>query len=152
MVCLGNICRSPLAQGILEEKIKKLSLPWIVDSAGTSGWHIGEPPDARSVQKAQEYNIDITNQRSRKISLEDLDNFDLILAMDSSNFQSIYTLSDKKKHHDKIKLILNFVYPGQNLAVPDPYFDNSFQRVYDLLESAMDHLIEKYKSNMIHEF
>ena len=141
MVCLGNICRSPLAQGIMEKKIREAGLDWTVDSAGTSRWHIGEPPDERSIEKAAEYNINITGQRARQITPLDLKEFDLILAMDSSNFRDIIALTSEKNEIDKIKLILNYVYPEQNMAVPDPYYDNSFQNVYELLESATDQIV-----------
>lgn len=141
MVCLGNICRSPLAQGILEKKIREAGLDWKVDSAGTSQWHVGEAPDRRSIQKAAEYSIDISGQRARQISKMDLSNFDLILAMDSSNYTDIVALTSEKNELDKIKLILNYVYPERNMAVPDPYYDNSFQNVYELLERAMDQII-----------
>jgi len=143
MVCLGNICRSPLAQGLLESKVREAGLDWIVDSAGTSAYHIGEPPDKRSIQKAAEYNIDITGQRARQFTKADVKEFDLILAMDSSNFVNIKNLTQKSAL-DKIKLILNFVYPEQNMAVPDPYYDDSFSRVYELLDQATDAIIKIY--------
>ena len=144
MVCLGNICRSPLAQGILEYKLKKHGIDWEVDSAGTSSWHVGELPDQRSIEKAMEYDIDITDQRARQITREDLATFDLILAMDSSNLQKIKSLSSDNGYHDKIKLVLNYVYPERNMAVPDPYFDGGFQKVYDLLDEAMDAVIQAH--------
>jgi protein-tyrosine phosphatase len=144
MVCLGNICRSPLAEGILQKKISDKNLEWQVDSAGTSGWHDGELPDFRSIEIAKKYNIDITSQRARKLVVEDLDRFDLILAMDSSNYQNIVKLSTNKLQEDKIKLILNFVYPSENRAVPDPYFDNGFENVYQLLDQATDKILAEY--------
>ena len=144
MVCLGNICRSPLAEGILADKVKQRNLDWHVDSAGTSGWHVGEPPDPRSIEKAIEFGIDITQQRSRQVTREDLEEFDLILAMDASNYNNLKNLSDEKNHHDKIKLILNYVYPERNMGVPDPYYDGGFQKVYDLLDEATDQLIHHF--------
>jgi len=146
MVCLGNICRSPLAHGILEHKIRERNLAWKVDSAGTSGWHNGEPPDMRSIQQAAKFNIDIQNQRSRQIILEDLEEFDLILVMDSSNYQNVMALATNKIQENKIKLILNYVTPAQNRAVPDPYYDGGFQLVYDLLDEATDRLIEHHST------
>ena len=145
MVCLGNICRSPLAQGIMEKKLSQLGINWEVDSAGTSGWHIGESPDPRSQAKAAEYDIDISNQKGRQVSLHDLEYYDLILAMDSSNYRDIISLTSDKNHIDKIKLILNYVYPGRNMAVPDPYYDNGFQNVYELLEEAVSEVIDRHK-------
>lgn len=147
MVCLGNICRSPLAEGIMFKKICDRKLDWQVDSAGTSGWHDGEIPDMRSIEIARKYDIDITSQRSRKLVAEDLDRFDLILAMDSSNYQNIINLSTNKEQEDKIKLILNFVYPAENRAVPDPYFDNGFENVYQLLDLATDKILAEYTVN-----
>ena len=129
MVCLGNICRSPMAEAILEQKLKKKRLSWLVDSAGTSGWHDGEK------------GLNISNQRSRKIKSQDLDYFDLILAMDSSNYQDILKLCQNDMQRSKVKLILNYKYPNRNMAVPDPYYDDKFDEVYDLLDEAMDNVI-----------
>ena len=109
MVCLGNICRSPLAEGILLTKIKERNLPWIVDSAGTSGWHQGELPDSRSIAVAKAHNIDLTYQRSRQFTKTDLEQFDLILAMDSSNYSNILKLATTEIQKSKVKLILNYV-------------------------------------------
>lgn len=145
MVCLGNICRSPLAEGILESKCNQQGLEWQVDSAGTSGWHNGELPDPRSIKTAAENGIDITNQTSRLFIKEDFNRFDLILAMDSSNYQNIITLADSDKQRDKVKLILNYVFPGENRAVPDPYYNDSFDLVFGLLDSACDRLIEEFR-------
>ena len=144
MVCLGNICRSPLAQGIMEQYVQQRGLDWTVDSAGTSGWHNGNPPDARSIAIARLHGIDISHQRSRLLVVEDLDNFDLILAMDSSNYQNILNLDVDKIHADKIKLILNYVYPTRNMAVPDPYYDNGFENVYNLLDKAILEIVKEH--------
>lgn len=145
MVCLGNICRSPLAQGILEQKVKARGLDWEVDSAGTGRYHVGHGPDQRSIEKAMEYGINISHQKSRQIELADLDRFDLILTMDTSNYQNVKALAKDKSQQDKIKLILNYVYPERNMVVPDPYYDGGFQKVYDLLDEAMDKLISATK-------
>jgi len=141
MVCLGNICRSPLAQGILEKKIKEHNLSWEVDSAGTASYHVGELPDKRSIEKATEYGIDITDQRSRKVAVEDFKDFDLILAMDASNYNNLLKLSDNPDYQSKVKMILNYSYPDQNRQVPDPYYDDGFENVYILLDQACDSLI-----------
>lgn len=148
MVCLGNICRSPLAQGILEKKIEEHNLSWEVDSAGTSAYHIGEKPDIRSISKAKEHHIDISSQRARQFVASDLEDYDLILVMDSSNYQNARALCSDKKQEDKIKLILNYVYPEQNMAVPDPYYDGSFDRVYDLLDKAIDTVISTHVAHI----
>ena len=142
MVCLGNICRSPLAEGILLTKIKERNLPWIVDSAGTSGWHQGELPDPRSIAVAKAHNIDLTYQRSRQFTKADLEQFDLILAMDSSNYSNILKLATTEIQKSKVKLILNYVYPNENRAVPDPYYEGGFEQVYQMLAAACEKIIE----------
>ncbi len=147
MVCLGNICRSPLAQGIMEHKARLRGLEWMVDSAGTSRWHIGEPPDPRSIKTARKYGIDISAQRARQILMEDADRFDLILPMDQNNYSDIKRMLGQKFDEDKIKLILNFVNPGTNTPVPDPYYDGSFEKVFRLLDQACDHLLDHYVKN-----
>jgi len=141
MVCLGNICRSPLAHGILQKKISEQNLDWTVDSAGTSSWHNGELPDSRSIEVAKINGIDITTQRSRQILKKDLEDFDLIIAMDSSNYNDILSLTSKEKQKQKVKLLLNYSNPNQNRGVPDPYYHGGFQSVYDMIEEAVDALI-----------
>ena len=143
MVCLGNICRSPLAKGILSNKFSKLDV--YIDSAGTSGYHIGESPDPRSINIAQKNNIDISSQRARKISKNDIKKFDLIYAMDKSNYKSIISLCESEKDKTKIKLILNESFPGKNLDVPDPYLldDKGFKEVFDLLNAACEIVKDK---------
>lgn len=143
MVCLGNICRSPLAHGILIDKISKHNLDWEVDSAGTSSWHAGELPDARSIEVAQKNGIDITDQRSRQIVAQDLETYDLILAMDSSNYRDIVSLTQDESEKSKVKLLLNYSFPNENRAVPDPYYHGGFQSVFDMIETAIDVLIEE---------
>lgn len=142
MVCLGNICRSPLAQGILEKKIKERNLSWVVDSAGTGGYHQGELPDSRSISTAADFEIDITDQRSRKILQVDLSEFDLILAMDASNYNDLIRMADNANQIIKIKLILNYSHPGENRQVPDPYYEGGFDAVYKMLDEACEKLIE----------
>lgn len=147
MVCLGNICRSPLAEGILKNKVSAMELNWEVDSAGTSGWHNGELPDKRSIEVASRFGIDITDQRSRLITGHDLRNFDLVLAMDSSNYRNIMDLCTSTEEKEKVKLILNYSHPGENRAVPDPYFEGGFEQVFYMLEEACDKLIEHYSKS-----
>lgn len=144
MVCLGNICRSPLAQGIMEAKVAEQGLDWKIDSAGTSGWHVGESPDSRSVHVAQQHGIDITSQRGRQFSPYDLGEYDMIYAMDASNYNDILKLANAEEEKDKVKLILNEVYPGENRAVPDPYWDdNGFEKVYQMLDKACAAIIDR---------
>lgn len=145
MVCLGNICRSPLAEGILKDKIEVKKLDWEVDSAGTSGWHEGDRPDPRSIKIGLSYSTDIRYQKSRKFLKEDLQQFDLIFAMDSSNYQNIIKLASTDEEREKVHLIMNMVDPGMNQKVPDPYLDdNGFDNVYKMLDQACDAIIEKY--------
>ena len=140
----GNICRSPLAEGILRQKIKERNLSWEVDSAGTSGWHIGELPDSRSIAVAKAHHIDLTYQRARQFEAVDLDRFDLILAMDSSNYSNILRLATTETQKSKVKLILNYLYPKENRAVPDPYYEGGFEKIYQMLVAACEKIIEIY--------
>lgn len=144
MVCLGNICRSPLAHGILQNRIEAHKLDWEVDSAGTSGWHIGQQPDHRSIAIARSNGIDISGQKARQFKASDLDYYDIIYVMDSSNYQNVSLLDPTNSHSHKIKLILNNVYPEENRAVPDPYYENNFQEVYQMIEQAVDKILEEY--------
>ena len=144
MICLGNICRSPLAEGVLKHKVAKKELDWHVDSAGTGGWHAGELPDNRSIAIARKYNIDLTDQRARQFQKEDLNTFDLILTMDKSNYREIQRFAKTDEQRSKIHLIMNFSRPDSDLEVPDPYYDNRFQLVYDLLDEACEAVVEKY--------
>lgn len=143
MVCLGNICRSPLAQGIAERIAKEKNLQWEVDSAGTSAWHLGEAPDHRSIQIAKTKGIDISDQCARQIGPDDIKKYDLILAMDSENYNNIKQLIRDEEDEKKLRLIMDYVYPGRNMAVPDPYFDGNFERVYELLYKALDKISEE---------
>lgn len=142
MVCLGNICRSPLAEGILQSKIADRDLHWSVDSAGTAGYHDGELPDERSIQVAHKHGIDITSQRSRKLIKEDFENFDLILAMDASNYNNIEKIRPEG-NTTPVKMILNYSYPKENRQVPDPYYGGGFDAVYEMLVDACDALIDQ---------
>jgi protein-tyrosine phosphatase len=144
MICLGNICRSTLAEGVLKKKIAEKKLDWHVDSAGTGGWHAGELPDNRSIAIARKYNIDLTDQRARQFQKADLDIFDLILTMDKSNYRDIQRFAKTDEQRAKIHLIMNFSRPNSHLEVPDPYYDNRFQLVYDLLDEACEAVVDKY--------
>lgn len=144
MVCLGNICRSPLAEGIMKEKIRSRGLDWEVDSAGTGAYHIGELPDPRSISIAQEHGIDITDQRARKIETKDLDQFDLILTMDQSNYRNVQALARNELQLKKIKSILEFAKENTQREVPDPYWDDDgFQIVFDLLDEATEGIMKE---------
>ncbi len=141
MVCLGNICRSPLAQGIMEEKIKKYNIKnTFVDSAGTADYHIGKKPDWRSIDIARKHNINISNQRGRQFTYDDFDEFDKIYVMDSSNLYDINALAKNTNDREKVDLILNTIFPGKNKSVPDPYYGgkDGFQNVFQLLDAACE--------------
>lgn len=142
MVCLGNICRSPLAEGILQAKADDQHLAWQVDSAGTGAYHVGEKPDPRSQAIASKYGLDISGQRARQFKASDLNEFDLIFAMDSSNYQNILKLAQTEEQRQRVKLILEFTgAPESN--VPDPYWDdNGFEHVYQLLDTACDRIVD----------
>jgi protein-tyrosine phosphatase len=147
MVCLGNICRSPIAEGILRHKLRELKKDeFRTDSAGTSDFHIGEAPDSRTRSNAKKNGVDISDLRARQFVASDFDEFDLIYAMDQSNYANIVRLARNNRDQSKVKLILDEAYPGENREVPDPYYggDEGFQHVYDLLDEATDKIIEKY--------
>jgi len=143
MVCLGNICRSPLAQGILESKVNLDKV--FVDSAGTAAYHVGNLPDERSIDVAYKYGINITNQRARKFTVQDFDEFDYIYAMDISNYQNILILARDEEDENKVRLILNEIYPSENKSVPDPYYggNQGFENVYQMLDEACDVISKK---------
>lgn len=146
MVCLGNICRSPLAEGILQTKIEEYRLDWKVDSAGTSGYHQGGEPDERSIRIANKNGIDISNQRSQQFSKIDFDNYDLICAMDSSNYNDLRNLADHPHQLEKIHMIMNFAQPGMNLNVIDPYYgEEGFEIVFGMLEEACQAIVEQFR-------
>ena len=145
MVCLGNICRSPLAEGILKSKLPVEK--FIVESAGTSNFHSGSSPDQRSIQIAKKYNIDISKQKSRVFSGYDFETFDYIFVMDFANYNDIVKLAKDQSEIDKIKLILD--YPNSNLSeVPDPYFggNKGFKKVFKLINDACDYHSKKLQS------
>ena len=145
MVCLGNICRSPLAEGILQAKVKSKGLDIKVDSAGTGGWHVGQGPDLRAVAIANKYGIDISQQQARQFSSTDFEGFDIIYAMDGSNLSDIVSLANSNKDIEKVRLILNEINPADNTPVPDPYYggDDGFEKVYQLLDSACEIITKK---------
>ncbi len=147
MVCLGNICRSPLAEGIMKHKVLEHGLDWQVDSAGTGSWHVGKLPDERSIDVAQTHGLDITDQRARQFQASDLDRYDLIFAMDASNYQDIIRMASDEGQKSKVEMIMNMVQPGMNQVVPDPYWgDDGFENVYQMLDAACAKVIEKYNS------
>ncbi|MAL59434.1 MAG: protein-tyrosine-phosphatase [Flavobacteriaceae bacterium] len=143
MVCLGNICRSPLAEGILKSKVDASKV--LVESAGTGGWHVGELPDSRSIEIAKKHGIDITDQRGRKFSEYDFERYDVIYVMDNSNYRDVLKLANSDSEKKKVKLILNEIFPGENVDVPDPYYGGSqgFENVFQMLDDACEKIAQK---------
>ena len=143
MVCLGNICRSPLAEGILASKLPKNKFK--VDSAGTGSWHIGNKPDDRSIAVAKKNKINISNQKGRQFNKSDFDSFDYIYVMDNSNYDTVIELAENLEQKQKVKLILDELFPNEKVDVPDPYFGlpNGFQIVYNMLDEVCDAIATK---------
>lgn len=143
MVCLGNICRSPLAEGILKSKINSNHV--FVDSAGTGHWHIGQLPDPRSIEIAQKHGLDITNQRGRQFTQQDFLDFDHIFVMDNSNKENVLQLTQNNAEKEKVQLILDELFPLENVDVPDPYYggDQGFENVYQMLDKACDEIAKR---------
>lgn len=143
MVCLGNICRSPLAEGLL--KSKSFLNGTEVDSAGTGNYHVGGPPDSRSIAVAKKNGLDISDQRARQFKTADFDDFDIIYAMDGSNYRNIIAKARSEEDKSKVHLILNELFPGEDLDVPDPYTggEHGFKMVFDMLDQACDVIAKK---------
>lgn len=145
MVCLGNICRSPLAEGLLHQKVDSNQAE--VDSAGTASYHIGEAPDIRTIKSARKNGLNISNLVGRQFQVSDFDYFDRIYVMDHSNLQNVLSLARNDEDKAKVDLILNEIKAGSNQDVPDPYYggDEGFDQVYRLLDAATDNIAQKIK-------
>nr|WP_198999848.1 low molecular weight protein-tyrosine-phosphatase [Flavobacterium sp. ASV13] len=143
MVCLGNICRSPLAEGILASKLPQDKFS--IDSAGTGSWHVGHAPDKRSIAVARKNGLSIDNQKGRQFKTSDFDEFDYIYVMDNSNYRDVIQLAKTQEHKNKVSLILNELFPGENVDVPDPYFGaaNGFDNVYEMLDEVAEIIAQK---------
>lgn len=146
MVCLGNICRSPLAEGLLAAKLPQDR--FYVDSAGTGGWHIGSAPDKRSVAVAKKNGLDISCQRGRQFSTSDFDEFDHIFVMDASNLSNVLSLARTEADRKKVSMILDELFPGEKVDVPDPYFglENGFDSVFKMLDEATANIADRLKA------
>lgn len=151
MVCLGNICRSPMADGLLRKKVEALGLNVFVDSAGTANYHVGAAPDERMIETARKRGTDIHQLRARQFSVQDFEDFDLIYVMDQSNLKNIKSLSVSEKHLEKVRLILDEMPLVKGLHVPDPYYGTmkDFMDVYDLLDEVTDVIIQKIQNDKI---
>lgn len=151
-VCLGNICRSPVAQGTFQSLLIKhqgdqIAKKWLIDSAGTSDYHKNESPDPRSQESTAYHGIDISNQRSRQIELKDFEKFDFIFVMDSSNYKNVIKLTDNSLYQKKVHFFLDSTFPNENRQVPDPYFGGKegFENVFQMLNKASEDWIERWK-------
>jgi len=153
MVCLGNICRSPMAEGIMKAIVNKYELDIFVDSAGTSNYHIGQPPDKRAIASAQKHNLDITNLKARQFEMRDFELFDFIFVMDSSNYSDVIAMAKNSSERNNVEMILNRVYPNANMSVPDPYFggEQGFENVFVLLNNACEIIATSLKENKENE-
>lgn len=143
MVCLGNICRSPLAEGILKSKVDNSKIE--VSSAGTGSWHVGDLPDPRSIAIADKYGIDITDQRGKQFSTYDFEIYDYIFVMDNSNYNDVIKLATSEKEKQKVQLILEEIFPSEKVDVPDPYYggDQGFENVYEMLDKACESIANR---------
>jgi protein-tyrosine phosphatase len=150
MVCLGNICRSPLAEGILQSKLPKKD--YIIDSAGTANYHIGAAPDKRSVLIAKKFGIDISQQKCRQITKSDFEYFDYIYVMDTSNYKNVIAIAPNEKSKQKVKVILKELHTTDGFEVPDPYYGEieDFEHVFHLLDEACTIIASKIHSKHTH--
>lgn len=145
MVCLGNICRSPLAEGLLRDKVVDMAVE--TDSAGTSAYHVDEAPDPRMIRTGRAKGVNISDLRGRQFQVSDFDNFDRIYVMDASNYRDVISLARNEADEAKVDYILNELQPGSDAEVPDPYFggDRGFEEVYRMLDEATDRVVEKIR-------
>lgn len=143
MVCLGNICRSPLAEGILKSKVDTSKV--YVDSAGTGHWHVGNSPDPRSIEVAKKHGLNISLQKGRQFQKKDFTSFDYIFVMDNSNYDNVIALANSEEDIAKVQLILDEIFPGENVDVPDPYYGGGqgFESVYQMLDEACDQIASR---------
>ncbi|MCE3226505.1 MAG: protein tyrosine phosphatase [Bacteroidetes bacterium] len=139
---MGNICRSPLAEGIMLHLNEKHDLKLEIDSAGTASYHIGEAPDDRTIANAKKNGVDLSKLRARQFSASDFDKFDFIYVMDKNNLKNVLSLAKNDSHKQKVSLFLDTLHPGENLEVPDPYYgtEKNFEEVFQLVYKACDHL------------
>jgi protein-tyrosine phosphatase len=148
MVCLGNICRSPLAEGILRHKAEAAGLDWEIDSAGTAGYHVGEQPHKLSQKVALLNGVDISGQQCRQFRAEDIAVYDHIFVMDLENLSEVKRISQEQWDDTKVRLVLDHLYPGQNKEVPDPWYgtEKDYHFVFEMLSGVCDEIIRKFKN------
>lgn len=147
MVCLGNICRSPLAEAVLKYKAAEAMLPWQVDSAGTNGYHTGEAPHHLSQKIALQHGIDISAQRARRFTAADFSQYDRIYAMAMDVIEDMQHIAGNQYNASRVDLLMNELYPGKNREVPDPWYgpERGYHEVYDMITKACDAIIRKYR-------
>lgn len=147
IVCLGNICRSPIAEGVLREKIKKQGLGWTVASAGTNGYHTGEAPHRFSQKVCRAAGVDISMQRARRFSAADFGQYDKIYVMADDVYEDVVRIAGKSVNYDKLDYFLNELYPGKDASVPDPWYgdEDGYTPVYEMIEKTCEEIIRKYK-------
>lgn len=143
-VCLGNICRSPIADGVMRQLVQDHALEWEIDSAGTGGWHAGEPPDHRAIHIAKQYGVDISTLRARQFAYEDFKQFDKIYALDLKNLKDILKLARTDEDRAKVELFLEAAYPDRRDGVRDPWYDDAlFDPVYQEIRAACDRIVQR---------
>ena len=154
MVCLGNICRSPLAEGILQDMAAQSGLDWRIDSAGTNGYHTGEAPHPLSIRVAAQNGIDISPQRSRMFLAADLENYDMVYAMAGDVLDEMKRIAGKKFDHQKVKLFLNELYAGENRDVPDPWYgtEPGYHEAFDIIKEACGIIVKKYANHQVSKY
>lgn len=154
MVCLGNICRSPLAEGIMQKLIEQHKLNWTVESAGTNGFHTGEPPHRLSIKVAKDNGIDISTQRSRKFVAEDFEKYDIIYAMANDVMDEMQWIGEKKFDSNKAILFLNELHEGEGRDVPDPWYgtEPGYHEAFDIIKNACEAIIKKYSNQPIKQY
>lgn len=147
MVCLGNICRSPIAEGVMQHKVEMNGLGWQVESAGTEEYHVGAAPHRYSQDVCKTKGIDISSQAARRFTAKDFDKYDKIYALATDVYREIERIGGKRADMNKVDLLLNELHPGKDESVPDPYYGNAegYIHVYDLIDQACDAIINKYK-------
>jgi protein-tyrosine phosphatase len=149
-VCTGNICRSPLAEGILKDKLRKKKISAEVDSAGMEDFHVGDPPDERAFLTAKKRGIDISGHRGRLFETDDFDYFDKIYIMDSIHYTALSRMSRNEKDLEKVDYTMNVIEPGKNIPVQDPWYDgmNAFEKVYKQLDQACEKIADWINSQI----
>ncbi|RYY56907.1 MAG: low molecular weight phosphotyrosine protein phosphatase [Chitinophagaceae bacterium] len=150
MVCLGNICRSPLAEGILRHRASAAGLEWEVDSAGTNGYHTGEAPHRLSQKVARLNGIEICDQRSRRFTAADMDRYDLVYALAGDVLEEIRRIAGKSFDPAKTRLLMDEAYPGKQMDVPDPWYgeEPGYHDVYKMIDGVCDAIVKKYKNGI----